>query len=558
MAPIIRTCSVAALALGLMTTDALAARPVARSDLQQYATARLAESGGEAAIAATAYAALMHKSPGNSDIAFRTYREAVEAGNRALALSAARTLADQNIAPVDARMLLFIDLVGRRDWAAANQQIDMLEPKKGLGFLVPVLRAWSDIGAGVANPLSSLDAIGADNLVAPYAREQRVLMQLFLKQKTEAIAALDGVATSDARGYALRIAAAAQLVSLNDKAAAVAVLTPGDGAVRRARSAIERGQTLPGAVNTPSLGAARLMARVATDLLRDRAAPAALMLARLAVFAAPGDELVALTLAQAQFANDDTVATLATLDTIGGATVYVSAVRELRIEALQQENQNAAALLLAQAGAAMPDASVTDKVLLGQSLSRLGRNAEAAAVYAALIKQLDDAPAISGVTTGAPWTLWLLYGGVLDADRNWTAAKPALERAVTLGGDKPTALNHLGYAMLENGGDIDVATRLIAKASALRPDDAAITDSLGWAFFKRGDTAQAITILERAVAGDPTISETAEHLGDAYWAAGRRIDARYTWRAALIQAGDDGATKRLQAKIADGPVMRAP
>ena len=558
MAPIIRTCSIAALAFGLMTADGLAARPVARSDLQQYATARLAEASGEAAIAATAYAALMLKSPGNSDIAFRTYREAVEAGNRALAVSAAQTLADQNVAPVDARMLLFIDLIVRRDWDAANQQIDMLDPKKGLGFLVPVLRAWSDIGAGAANPLSSLDAIGADNLVAPYAREQRVLMQLVLKQKADAIAALDGAATSDARGYALRIAAAAQLASLNDNAAAIAMLTPVDSAVQRARLAIERGQTLPGAVNTPSLGAARLMTRVATDLLRDRAAPAALMLAQLALFAAPDDELVALTLAQAQFANDDTAATLATLDTIGAATVYVSAVRELRIEALQQENQNTAALLLAQAGAAMPDASVTDKVLLGQSLSRLGRNAEAAAVYAALIKQLDDAPAVSGVTTGAPWTLWLLYGGALDADRNWAAAKPALERAVALGGEKPTALNHLGYAMLENGGDIDVATRLIAKASALRPDDAAITDSLGWAFFKRGDTAQAITILERAVAGDPTISETAEHLGDAYWAAGRRIDARYTWRAALIQAGDDGATKRLHAKIADGPVMRAP
>ena len=54
------------------------------------------------------------------------------------------------------------------------------------------------------------------------------------------------------------------------------------------------------------------------------------------------------------------------------------------------------------------------------------------------------------------------------------------------------------------------------------------------------------------MASDPTISETSEHLGDAYWSVGRRVDARYTWSAALVQAGDDDAIKRLKAKIADG------
>jgi Flp pilus assembly protein TadD len=106
---------------------------------------------------------------------------------------------------------------------------------------------------------------------------------------------------------------------------------------------------------------------------------------------------------------------------------------------------------------------------------------------------------------------------------------------------------------LEHGEDLIEATRLIAKASSLRPDDAAITDSLGWAFYLRGQPEQSIPLLERAVASDPTEAALGEHLGDAYWAAGRRVDARYAWRAALVQAEEEDVTRRIERKIADGP-----
>jgi predicted negative regulator of RcsB-dependent stress response len=51
----------------------------------------------------------------------------------------------------------------------------------------------------------------------------------------------------------------------------------------------------------------------------------------------------------------------------------------------------------------------------------------------------------------------------------------------------------------------------------------------------------------------PTVAELGEHLGDAYWKAGRKVDARYAWDAALIQARDDAAvSSRIKGKIADG------
>jgi len=93
----------------------------------------------------------------------------------------------------------------------------------------------------------------------------------------------------------------------------------------------------------------------------------------------------------------------------------------------------------------------------------------------------------------------------------------------------------------------------------LAPEDASITDSLGWALFKRGRYADAIETLERAAARDPDQPEIHEHLGDALYSIGRRYEARFAWNAALISAEDDVAA-RIRLKIAAGltPATAAP
>jgi Flp pilus assembly protein TadD len=92
---------------------------------------------------------------------------------------------------------------------------------------------------------------------------------------------------------------------------------------------------------------------------------------------------------------------------------------------------------------------------------------------------------------------------------------------------------------------------LVMQASRLQPDSAEITDSLGWAHYMRGNLPAAIQLLEKAVAGRPADVEINEHLGDAYYSAGRRYEARYAWRAALLHAEEEDAA-RLLAKIEVG------
>ena len=78
---------------------------------------------------------------------------------------------------------------------------------------------------------------------------------------------------------------------------------------------------------------------------------------------------------------------------------------------------------------------------------------------------------------------------------------------------------------------VDEARRLIEKALAMAPDDAAILDSMGWVLFRQGDPAGALTYLERSYERqkDP---EIAAHMGEVLWALGRKDDARRVLREA--------------------------
>ena len=191
---------------------------------------------------------------------------------------------------------------------------------------------------------------------------------------------------------------------------------------------------------------------------------------------------------------------------------------------------------------------------LGDVLQSMKRHSEAADAYgraAALVQaqKLD----------GELWSLLLLRASALEDANRWPEARANLQQALTLAPDQPLLLNFLGYGKLERGEDLDAAEAMIRKASELAPDEASIIDSLGWAEFKRGKVDDAIATLQRAAGKDPAQAEIQEHLGDALYRSGRRYEARFAWRAALVTAEDDVAT-RVNAKLASGltPADAAP
>jgi tetratricopeptide (TPR) repeat protein len=335
-----------------------------------------------------------------------------------------------------------------------------------------------------------------------------------------------------------------------DRATALALLSGEEPPIRVAHAMIEDGRIVPGAIDGAVSGIAELYVRLALDLNREDLGPLALGLARLATYLAPDNSeawLVASELLAAEDRHDEAIAALAH---VAADDPYAANVRDQRVRLLQAVGEGERALVEARALAEdAADATLADWMRLGDALERLGRHREAADVYERAIALGErDSPV-------EHWALWLLRGSALYNAGDWPAARTALRKAHRLAPDNPLVLNYLGYSLLTRREDMAEAEAMIREANRIAPDNAAITDSLGWALYLKGELPEAIALLERAAQAEPADVEINEHLGDAYYSAGRRIEARFAWRAALVHAEGEDA-ERLRAKIDTGLTPR--
>jgi Flp pilus assembly protein TadD len=299
------------------------------------------------------------------------------------------------------------------------------------------------------------------------------------------------------------------------------------------------------AIETPAAGYAETLVALAIDLGRDENKALPVSLAQVARHANPGNSEASILLALLLDGDGRSDAALALLREIPTDDLLAGEALDVETRILGDKGDLNGALGRARAATATSAAGPQDYSRLANVLGDMDRHAEAAAAYGEAIKRTEATGARPG------WTLHLLRAASLEQADRWPEAKHELETALRLEPDNALLLNFLGYGKLERGEDLDMAEAMIRKAASLRPDDASITDSLGWALYKRGRLPEAIDTLSRAAAGDPAQSEIHEHLGDALFSSGRRIEARFSWQAALITAEDD-AKARIERKIESG------
>ncbi|SFR78894.1 tetratricopeptide repeat protein [Sphingomonas jatrophae] len=535
----------ALLPLLLLASPARASLPEEQA-VRAYVRARAADAGGDLSFAARSYADALAAQPGDPTLALRAFRQAMAAGDRRLALDAARMLEVQGKLTPDGRLLLVAEAFTAKDWKRAAAGIAQVEQDRAFAFLAPVLRGWLTLGQGRGDPLAPLQAEAAG--ASPYAAEHRAFLLLATRRYDEGLAALrTQLGQPSGRTVRLKLAAAATLQRRGKDKLAATLLDGDDPALGYARARVAARRDLPAPVLTPAEGLAELFARLSVDINRERVTPLALTMARLATFLAPDNAETWLATAELLAAADMPQAGLSALGHIAPDDPFVEAARVARFQLLVRQGAQAQALTEAQAVVARADATSADWVRVGDILSELDRHGEAAEAYGRALTIAEARPE----EKDALWTFYLLRGGALEQAKNWAAAKPDLERAAALAPEQPVVLNYLGYAQLERRENLDTAETLIARAARLKPDDASITDSLGWAYYVRGKIPAAVRTLEQAVSAEPGDATMNEHLGDAYWTAGRRVEARYAWRAALVSAADDAA-KRIRQKIDAG------
>jgi len=85
------------------------------------------------------------------------------------------------------------------------------------------------------------------------------------------------------------------------------------------------------------------------------------------------------------------------------------------------------------------------------------------------------------------------------------------EKALDMDGNNTTALNGLGFILVDTDTDIMRGLRCCKKAVDLKPQNPAYLDSLGWAYFKNGELLEARTWLRRALDAAPQMKEIKEH-----------------------------------------------
>ncbi|HFC6327322.1 TPA: tetratricopeptide repeat protein [Neisseria meningitidis] len=112
-----------------------------------------------------------------------------------------------------------------------------------------------------------------------------------------------------------------------------------------------------------------------------------------------------------------------------------------------------------------------------------------------------------------------------------------LERAFRLAPDNAQIMNNLGYSLLSDSERLDEGFVLLQKAYQINPDDIAVNDSIGWAYYLKGDAESALPYLRYSFENDPE-PEVAAHLGEVLWALGERDQAVDVWAQAAHLTGD--------------------
>ncbi|MDR2808170.1 MAG: tetratricopeptide repeat protein [Spirochaetaceae bacterium] len=91
---------------------------------------------------------------------------------------------------------------------------------------------------------------------------------------------------------------------------------------------------------------------------------------------------------------------------------------------------------------------------------------------------------------------------------------PAIElyrKILSMDADNVTALNGLGYLLVDTGIDIERGLKLCKKAVTYKPNSAAYLDSLAWACFKKGEVSEAKVLFRKAIELAPKQTEIRIH-----------------------------------------------
>jgi len=149
-------------------------------------------------------------------------------------------------------------------------------------------------------------------------------------------------------------------------------------------------------------------------------------------------------------------------------------------------------------------------------------------------------------------------GALLERLESYSDAIDNMQRAIELNPMHSNAHNFIGYMYALEGRYLDKALDHLKKALSIQPRNGFFLDSLGWIYFKKGDSEKALTEIKKAmvyVEPDPVLYD---HLGDVHFSLKNYEEASGAWKTSLsltkvkkddIDNGEMPDAKTLASKI---------
>jgi tetratricopeptide (TPR) repeat protein len=515
-----------------------------------FLAGRYALAEGDSNTAANDLLKAVAQSPTDPELTLEAFIACLNAG-RPEAVKLARQLPDSQVAQL---VLADVDIKAGR-WDAAEDRFHAL-PRQGMTQLLqPLLVAWAQQGAG--NTDTALSTL------RPYVENPR-FRSLFALQA--AMIADLGNRPEVAAGLYRSVESAMSEPNLR----LVQILASWQARSGQAAEAQKTLASLPNGAPDLSIAMPALMANVtrrpvpraidgvaeayftfAAILRAQDADEFSMIMLRLALDLRPDFTAARLLAADILENEHHTQAALQMLTDVP-ATDPIAAVVQLRRAALVDRlgHSDDAMRDLERMAKDYPDSPLPDEQR-GDILRVTQRFPDAVAAYDKAIGRISH-------PSSSDWVVYYDRGVAEERSHQWPKAKADFEHALQLSPDQPFVMNYLGYSMADMGNHLDEARQMIQSAAERRPNDGAITDSLGWVLYRQGHTKDAVQALERAVELEPEDATINGHLGDAYWAAGRKIEAQYQWRRALTLNPTPDDAAKLEAKLntgRPGPVL---
>ncbi|MEL6677094.1 MAG: tetratricopeptide repeat protein [Pseudomonadota bacterium] len=185
---------------------------------------------------------------------------------------------------------------------------------------------------------------------------------------------------------------------------------------------------------------------------------------------------------------------------------------------------------------------------LATLLGGTGRVEEAEAIIAEAANTLPDTPRIQ-----------VLYAGQLERAGDFEAAIAVYERLYALNSGSTIVANNLASLLAEHRDDQASLDRAAAVAQRLRvARNPAFLDTYGWVLYRQGNPEQALRPLQQAANALPDVALIEYHLGMVHAALGQTRQARTRLENALALAGETNllpgrAREEAEAALAELP-----